>query len=172
MGSTKHHIYHLGGSDMLPSAMSPLYSLLPEKQPCREGVSLGLTRFPERGRDPSEPQSFKHRNVDVGAWARMYLILIKPAPQRLLQQSAECQQLNLPSSLSPLAEGILPLIAPFHFQPPHTIIMTIGRWQISFHFPHDCNKKCSREPLSTKHRQLTSQDTATETCPLRMREGL
>lgn len=87
-------------------------------------------------------------------------------------QSAECQQLNLPSSLSPLAEGILPLIAPFHFQPPHAIIMTIGRWQISFHFPHDCNKKCSRELLPTKHQQLTSQDTATETCPLRMQEGL
>ena len=52
---------------MLPAAMSPPYSLLPEKQPCGEGVSLGLTRSPERGRDPSEPQSFKHRNVDVGA---------------------------------------------------------------------------------------------------------
>lgn len=35
----------------------------------------------------SELQSFKHRNVDVGTWAQMYLILIKPAPQRLLHKA-------------------------------------------------------------------------------------
>lgn len=52
---------------MLPSAMPPLYSLLPEKQPCREGVRLGLTRFPEHRRGS---QSGRASNTETWTWAR------------------------------------------------------------------------------------------------------
>lgn len=156
---------------MLPSAMLPLYSLLPEKQPWGEGVRWGSQDFLST-EGPLRAAELQTQKCGCGRVKTDVPDPDQTSSSKTPPQSAECQQLNLPLSLSPLAEGILPLIAPFRFQPPHAIIMRIGRWQISFHFPHDCNKKCSREPLSTKHQQLTSQDTATETSPLGVQEGL
>lgn len=85
-------------------------------------------------------------------------------------QSAECRSKSAIVTVSSGRRNS-PLMAPLRFQPPHAIIARIGRWQISFHSHTTATRNAVSGALSTKHQQLTSQDTATVTCPLGVQGG-
>lgn len=120
-----------GGPAMLPSAMSPLHSLLPEKQPWGEGVRWGSQDFPST----EGPQSRRaSKNTEMWTWAQEHDV---PDPDQTSSSKTppkpECQQPTRHRHCLLWQEGIL-LQYSLSLTTTHAIIMRIGRWQISFHF--------------------------------------